>query len=232
MSGGQKVKIGKPKYEFTREGTLLFITGVALSGKSTIAPLLAVSIKNCNIQCMDMMRLVAQGIEDNKSKRERNPFIYFGSCDSYRAIGDGSYSAKNLVTGYREYSKIVCRFLDSIIVRLEEQNASNVIFEGVQLMPSIVAPYLKANNKLIIITADSDKLEQRRKQYYAGIPFLLERYTTEKLELIEGEILRQKRKLSDKSVFVIDNNEEYLQVASKIIDFLLKSKTIKLSKQL
>ncbi len=216
-----------PEYRFTRQGTLVFITGVPLSGKSTIAPLITSLIENCTLQSMDIIRLVVQEIESHKPEAERSPFVNYGSCDSYIAIGDGSYSPQSLIAGFNGYSKIVCSPLRNIIPKLEVQGAQNVLFEGVQLIPSIVAPYLSGNNRLIIVTSNAQQLESNRRKMFGGDNVELnERYSTDKLLLLQDEIIRQSRQVSKNRLFCVDNTGDFRNTTTQVIQFMLKTGTI------
>ncbi len=160
--------MNKPKYKFINPGTLIFITGAPLSGKSTIAPLVTASIKDSSLQCMDVIRLLAQEIEEYKPLKKRNKFVYSGSCDSYELIGDGKYSKANLLKGFKAYAEAVSNPLNGVIPKLETQGAREVIFEGVQLLPSIIEPFLLGGNKLFIIASDPSKLTKNRDKLYRG----------------------------------------------------------------
>lgn len=227
LEGLRPETINKPEYRFVNPNTLIFITGTPLSGKSTIAPLIVSSIDSCTLQNMDVLRLVAQQIEGTKPEAERNHFVNYGSCDSYRIIGDGSYSPQNLAEGFNAYSKAVSSVLTNIIPGLELQGARNVLFEGVQLTPSIIAPFLTGNNKLIIITSTESQIDSNRDGLYAGNRELIQRYSTEKLLFLQEEILRQSRKIPKDKVFYIDNTGDYTNAASEIIRGLLNSNVIK-----
>lgn len=215
-----------PEYRFARQRTLVFITGVPLSGKSTIAPLITSSVENCTLQPMDIIRLVAQEIESHKPEAERSPFVNYGSCDSYVAIGNGSYSPQSLIAGFNAYSEIVCSPLRSIIPRLEVQGAQNVLFEGVQLAPSIITPYLNGNSRLIIVTSNAQKLESNRKKMFGDNVELNERYSTDKLLLLQDEIVRQSRQVSKNRLFCVDNTGDFRNTTIQIIQFMLKTGTI------
>ncbi len=215
-----------PEYRFTKQGTLIFVTGVPLSGKSTIAPPITSSIEGCTLQPMDIIRLVAQEIESHKPKVKRNPFVNYGSCDSYVAIGDGSYSPQSLIAGFNAYSEIVCSPLYNIIPKLEVQGAQNVLFEGVQLTPSIVAPYLSDNNRLIIVTSDAQKLESNRRKMFGDNAELIERYSTDKLLLLQEEILRQSREIPEGKVAYIDNTGDYRNTIANTLQFLINTGVI------
>lgn len=215
-----------PKYRFSREGTLVFVTGVPLSGKSTIAPLIASSIENCALQSMDIIRLVAQEIESYKPESERNPFVNYGSCDAYTAIGDGSYSPRSLILGFNAYSEVITSLLRNIIPKLEIQGAQNVLFEGVQLAPSIVTPYLTGNNRLIILNSDAKKLESNRRKMFGENVELNERYSTDKLLLLQDEIVRQSKQVPRGRVFFVDNTGDFRNTAIQIMQFMLETGTI------
>lgn len=215
-----------PEYKFTRQGTLIFLTGVPLSGKSTIAPLIASSIEGCTLQPMDIIRLVAQEIESHKPERERSPFVNYGSCDSYVAIEDGSYSPQSLLLGFNAYSEIVSSPLRNIIPKLEVQGAQNVLFEGVQLTPSIVMSYLNSNSKLIIVTSNAQKLESNRRKMFGDNTELIERYSTDRLLLLQEEILKQSREIPEEKVAYFDNTGDYRNAVVNILQFLLDRRVI------
>lgn len=215
-------RINRPEYKFTKSGTLIFMTGVPLSGKSTLAPLIASSVEGCVLQNMDIIRLLAQEVDSLKPEEQRNPFVNYGSCDSYGLTGDGSYTPKNLIDGFNAYSKAITSLLDKIIPKLEVQGAQNVLFEGVQLVPSLVSPYLKGNNCLVIITANQSRLENNRYKMFGEEAKLLERYSVDKLMLLQEEIIAQSKGLRGKKFFVVDNSDNYLSTISIIIQNLLK----------
>lgn len=213
-------------FRFSKPNTLLFITGVPLSGKSTIAPLITPMIEGCALQNMDIIRLVAGQMEDLKAESERNPFLNLGSCDAFTIVGDGTFTPEHLVTGFNAYSKAVCSVLENILPKLEAQGAKDVIFEGVQLTPSLVAPLLKGNSKLIIITSNEERLRANANKLFADEAWLLERYSPDKLLLLQDEILRQAKGIPDDKLLIVDNSGTYLDSAAKILQFLANSETI------
>lgn len=219
--------INKPEYRFVIPNTLIFIAGVPLSGKSTIAPLVASAIEGCATQSMDIIRLVAQAIDRNKPENQRNPFVKYGSCDSYMLVGDGSYSPERLIEGYNKYSEAVSSVLTEIIPKLELQGERNVLFEGVQLTPSLVSPYLTDSNKLIVVTSNASQISSIRDAVFAGNQELINKYSTEKILLLQEEILRQSREIPAKKIFYVDNTGKFTNSVTKIIQFLLDSQVIK-----
>ena len=216
----------KPKYKFVHPDTVLFLTGIPLSGKSTLCPLISSSIEGCTLQSMDIFRLFSQEFENRKPEKIRNPYVKFGSCDSYIHIGKGKYTPRNLIIGFNRYAEVVSSLLSVVLPKLEAQGVKNMIFEGVQLTPSIVFPYLKNNNKLIILTTNEKKIVQNRAKIFGKDPVLLERYSNEKLFLLQKEILKQSQKLPANSFYIVSNSGEYLKTANKIIDYLLNTKVI------
>lgn len=213
--------IHKPEYEFTSQKVLLFLTGVSLSGKSTIAPLVSASIKGCAVQSMDIFRLMAQELENAKPDELRNPFVHYGSCDSYKLIKDGKYSPENLIEGFMAYSKVVSSLLDLVIPKLEAQGVQDLLFEGVQLAPDIVVPYLKGKDaRLIILQTNETKLASNRREIFGENPEMEERYSTDKLLILQNEILRQAKKIAPDKVIVVDNTGDYRDTASQVLGFL------------
>jgi len=218
--------IGGHEYKFVVQGTLLFLTGAPLSGKSTIAPLITSLIEDCTLQPMDIMRLVAQEIESHKPESERNPFVNYGSCDSYVVVGDGTYSPEKLVIGFNAYSEAVSSSLKSIIPKLEVQSAQNVLFEGVQLTPSLVTPYLKNNNRLVVITSDASQIESNRSKMFGDNAELIARYSTDKLLLLQDEIIRQSREIPEYKLMCVNNVGDYTSAAAQIIGYLFNTDVI------
>lgn len=193
-------------YQFAEPGTLLFVTGVPLSGKSTLSAPLAAAIEGCSLQNMDILRVLAQKMDSYKPKADREPALQYGSCDSYIAVGDGSYSKASLLEGYRRYSRAVFNLAEAVIPKLEAQGAQSVLFEGVQIQPDLTAPHLAGNNRLIIITANEARLAANRKILFGDDPLMNSRYSIKRLLLLQNEILRQSRALPADVVLHIDNS--------------------------
>lgn len=213
--------VSHPEYSFVNPNTLLFLTGVPLSGKSVVTPLVASMIEDCTVQNMDIIRILAQEMETRKPESERNPFVRYGSCDSYLFVGDGSYSPQSLVTGFNYYARAVSSLLTGIIPGLEVQGAQKVLFEGVQLTPEIVSPFLTGNNKLIVITSDEARLSANRNKRYGEDKELLERYSLDRLLLLQGEIMRQSQQVPPDKIFFVDNSGDYLDSTVRIIRLLI-----------
>lgn len=213
--------IRKPEYEFTSQKVLLFLTGVPLSGKSTIAPLVAASIKGCAIQSMDIFRLMVQELEEAKPENLRNPFVHYGSCDSYKLVRNGIYSPENLIEGFMAYSKAVSSLLDLVIPKLEAQGVQDLLFEGVQLAPDIIEPYLRGKDaRLIILQTNEAKLASNRREIFGENQEMEERYSTDRLLVLQNEILEQGKKISSNKVVVVDNTREYTDTTSQVLRFL------------
>lgn len=219
--------IRNPEYRFTKQGTLIFLTGVPLSGKSTIAPLVVSSIEGCTLQPMDIIRLVAQEVESYKPEDKRSQFVYYGSCDSYKAIGDGSYSPQSLILGFNAYCKIVCSLLNSIIPKLEVQGVQNVLFEGVQLAPLEIIRYLNGNNRLIIVTSNAHKLESNRREMFGDDTNLIEIYSTDRLLLLQEEIISQSKQIPPDKLFCVNNTGDFRYTTTQILQFLLNTGVIR-----
>lgn len=196
-----------PEYTFTDPNTLLFLTGIPLSGKSTLAPIIGAAIDGCSQQPMDLIRLLAQEFEQTKRPERRNPFVHVGSCDSYTLIGDGSYSQESLIQGFNAYAEAVSSLLLRILPKLETQGVRNALFEGVQLTPRLVAPYLQGNNQLIIVRSNESTLNNHITKLYGDNEALKERYNIERLLLLQDEILRQSEDIPEEKVIVIDNTQ-------------------------
>lgn len=218
--------ITKPEYRFAHPNTLLFLTGTPFSGKSTLAPLIAAEIEGCGLQNMDILRIVAQEIEAEKPVEKRTPFVNFGSCDSYVAIGNGSYSPRSLVQGFNAYSEAVGTVLRKIVSKLEVQGVRDALFEGVQLTPAIVEQYLNRSNRLIIVTTSEAQVSANRDRRISGIDELAKKYTTEKLILIQEEILRQARILPQDKIIYVDNTRSYQFATSEIMNKLADEEVI------
>lgn len=227
QSETKETTLQSPPYEFVEQGTLLFMTGVALSGKSTISPLVASAISGCVLQSMDVIRLAAQQIEEVKPERDRNPFVYLGSCDSYLAVGDGSYSDESLIEGFQFYSESVFRVAERMLPKLEAQGAQNVFFEGVQLTPKLLKPHLKGKNRLIVVTSDSEKLERNRNLLFHDDLGMVARYSVPILMLLQREIVQQGLELDQLQLISVANLGEYTETATQILEGLLSQEVIK-----
>ncbi len=219
--------IHSSQYIFCKKKTLIFITGAPLSGKSTISSLLSSYIENCSLQSMDILRIIAQEIESKKTNRHKNPFVNYGSCDSYKLIGTGVYSKKTLIEGFNKYSQAVGSILHLIVPKLETQGVENLILEGVQLTPSVVSGFLTNNNKLIILTTNTQQLNSNKKKLFIHDTTLMKRYSNERLVLLQQEILHQSLLLPKEKYFVIDNTSPPKDVCTSILKLLIDSKIIK-----
>ena len=170
--------------------------------------------------------MAAQEIEAAKPKSKRNPFVFLGSCDSYTAIGDGSFSEQNLIDGFNQYAAAVFRLVQNIIPKLEVQGAQNVLFEGVQLIPSLVKPHLNHRNKFILVTTDEKKLKSNRDGLFKDNQELLERYSIERLMLVQTEIMRQSLMIPNNQLLIIENLNLYTETTAAILSFLIDNGTI------
>jgi len=219
-----KMKI--PRYRFKFPNTVLFITGIPLSGKSTVTPLVAADIEGCATQSMDIFRLLSQEFENRKKPSSRNSFVKYGSCDSYQNIGNGKYTPKNLVIGFNKYAEAVSSILPFVLPKLEAQGVRDMIFEGVQLTPLIVEPYLRNRNKLIILTTNEARLNLNRTKLFGDDREMLERYSTDKLFILQNEIIKQSKQINNSSFTLVKNNNDYHTTANVIIEFLEKADVI------
>lgn len=213
--------INRPEYSFVNPNTSLFLTGTPLSGKSTIAPLVASSIEGCTVQSMDIIRLLVQQMELQRPEVERNPFVRYGACDSFLFVGDGSYTPRSLIIGFNSYAQAVGSLLDRIVPKLEAQGAQKVLFEGVQITPQIAAPFLTDGNKLIIVTSEATKLRSNRDKRYGQDAELVKRYSVDRLLLLQEEIVRQGQELPPDKRFFIHDTGDYLDSAERIIRLLI-----------
>lgn len=211
------------EYKFTKNNSRIFITGVPLSGKSTISPLIARNISDCTWQNMDILRLTAQMVEDQKPVELRSPFVNYGSCDSYKAIGDGSFSPESLIEGFNRYSEIVSDSLSFILPKLEAQGAKDVLFDGVQTTPDIVERHMNESTLLIILTSSELRLKKNAIKMFGDEQWLLDRYSPDKLMLLQKEILRQAKDFPKDKLLIVDNSGKISGSAHKIMDFLLFS---------
>lgn len=215
-----------PRYRFKFPNTVLFITGIPLSGKSTVTPLVAADIEGCATQSMDIFRLLSQEFENRKKPSNRNSFVKYGSCDSYQNIGNGKYTPKNLVIGFNKYAEAVSSILPFVLPKLEAQGVRDMIFEGVQLTPLIVEPYLRNRNKLIILTTNEARLNLNRTKLFGDDREMLERYSTDKLFILQNEIIKQSKQINNSSFTLVKNNNDYHTTANVIIEFLEKADVI------
>ncbi len=214
------------RYRFKFPNTVLFITGIPLSGKSTVTPLVTADIEGCATQSMDIFRLLSQEFENRKKPSSRNSFVKFGSCDSYQNIGNGKYTPKNLVIGFNKYAEAVSSILPFVLPKLEAQGVRDMIFEGVQLTPLIVEPYLRNRNKLIILTTNEGRLNLNRTKLFGDDREMLERYSTDKLFILQNKIIKQSKLIKNSSFTLVKNNNDYHTTANVIIEFLEKADVI------
>lgn len=216
-----KGDLKEAEYKFAKNNSRIFITGVPLSGKSTISPLIARNISDCTWQNMDILRLTAQMVEEQKPIELRSPFVNYGSCDSYKAIGDGSFTPESLIEGFRCYSEIVSDSLSFILPKLEAQGAKDVLFDGVQTTPDIVKRHMNDSTILIVLTSSESRLRKNATKMFGEEQWLLDRYSPDKLMLLQNEILRQTNDFPKDKLLIVDNSGELSDSAYKIMDHLL-----------
>lgn len=221
MSGMKSNK----RYKFIGGNSRIFLTGAPLSGKSTISPQLVSKIDDCTLQNMDILRLMAQMLEDQKPEKERNPFAYLGSCDAYKAIGDGTFNSDSLISGFREYSSVVCKTLDFILPKLEAQGAKNAIFEGVQLLPKLIKKHINDTTRVILVTTTSKSFDRNSSKTFGNVEWLLDRYSTDKLISIQNELVEEVSKLPKDRALIV-KNESIDQTVENILEFLINSKLV------
>jgi 2-phosphoglycerate kinase len=152
--------------------------------------------------------------------------VKFGSCDSYQNIGNGKYTPKNLVIGFNKYAEAVSSILPFVLPKLEAQGVRDMIFEGVQLTPLIVEPYLRNRNKLIILTTNEGRLNLNRTKLFGDDREMLERYSTDKLFILQNKIIKQSKLIKNSSFTLVKNNNDYHTTANVIIEFLEKADVI------
>ena len=218
-----KGDLKEAEYKFAKNNSRIFITGVPLSGKSTISPLITRNISDCTWQNMDILRLTAQMVEEQKPLELRSPFVNYGSCDSYKAIGDGSFSPESLIEGFKRYSEIVSDSLSFILPKLEAQGAKDVLFDGVQTTPDIVRRHMNENTRLIILTSSEYRLAKNAKKMFGEEQWLLDRYSPERLMILQSEILRQAKDFPKDKLLIVDNSGKISSSAYRIMDYLLFS---------
>lgn len=210
-----------PVYSFANPDSALFLNGVPFSGKSTISPLITSVIGGCVVQSMDIIRLLAQEVDSLKPSDQRDPFVALGSCDSFKLVGDGSYSRESLIAGFNRYANAVASLLDKVVPELQPQGSQHVLFEGVQLIPNTVSRFLNENRRLIIIRSSESRLKDNLAQRLGNDQELLERYSPERLLILQDEIIRQAGELPAGQFFLVDNSGDYLESTARIIRYLV-----------
>jgi 2-phosphoglycerate kinase len=208
------------RYKVKHPNTRLFIAGVPLSGKSTITSILCGQIEGISSQNMDIFRILAIEMENLKSEPKRNKFVAKGSCDSYLLIGDGKYTPRALIEGYKKYSQAICTLLSVVVPQLEAQGAQNIVFEGVQLMPSLVQEYLNSNSRLILVLSNQKMLKANAQKRFSNEPELLNRYAPDRLLLLQNEIKRQALTLPSWAVLNVENNKSPDDAARVVLTYL------------
>lgn len=214
------------KFDFIKPHNVIFFTGAPLSGKSTIAPELNARFNNSVMQHMDVIRLLSQEVELQKPEDQRNNFVFYGSTDAYKLVGDGSYSPERLVEGYRLYSMAVSRLLFSVFNKLNPEDIDNMTIEGVQIMPELVAPHLKRDGSgLIVLTADEKQFTHNRNKVFSD-DTIKAKYSNDRLMLVQNEILRQTNGLPKDKVMIAENTGNVDQVVGMMLQFLTKNNFI------
>ena len=104
-----------------------------------------------------------------------------------------------------------------------------MLFEGVQLTPSIVSPYLTDDSRLIVVTSSEEQLERNRYKLFGNNPQLQERYSTEKLVILQNEILRQAKESGSDRIILVDNIQDVRETAAGIISALLKQQILQVA---
>ncbi|OGE31902.1 hypothetical protein A2631_02130 [Candidatus Daviesbacteria bacterium RIFCSPHIGHO2_01_FULL_44_29] len=208
------------KYKFTNKGSVLFIAGAPLSGKSTITSLLAQQIEDSCIQHMDIIRLISQQIESLKPRSARNELVYLGSTDAYKKIGTGEYSKENLIAGYRLYSDGVVQHFLPILDKLNDQDVSTLIIEGVQILPSLIEKYTNLQNfYYVLITASPDGYKIHLDKLFKSL-YLKNKYSVSKLIAIQEYLIKEVELLPESKKTIIKNEKDLGFVVSAILQKL------------
>lgn len=214
------------KYKFTKPNAIIFIAGASLSGKTTLAPLVSSKIENCIVQHMDVIRMLSEDLTLHDGKVVENNLVSTGSADAYTQIGDGSYSEKNLIEGYRLYSQIVTKYFLPVISKLNTEDMDNMVLEGVQLMPELLIDILSNKNTyLFVLTADEEHYKKSVKNRY-NTDKLRIRYSSDRLKLIEKELVRQTNGLPTKNFMIIHTSKVVKKSVDKILQCLLENNFI------
>jgi len=109
------------------------------------------------------------------------------------------------------------------ITRFYSSQTRDVVFEGVQLIPDIVQEHLNKNSRLILITSTEKRLSENAKRMFGEEKWLLDRYSPEKLLLLQNELIRQTKTFPKDQLIIIDNSGEILDSAIEIMNYLLTS---------
>lgn len=140
---------------------IIFLSGPAGMGKSSVSIELCHLLGIRNYICTDILRIILA------SKEIERPLLQYFSHECWKYYG--VYSEDNLVNGFRKQSEIICDSVD-LILRDALRHKKNTIIEGIHLLPSLI---LKRKNifsdlkmVFIYITADynyfKDKLLPNR----------------------------------------------------------------------
>jgi 2-phosphoglycerate kinase len=172
---------------------------------------------------MDIVRIFAQMIEEQKPKLKRNKFVQFGSCDSYTLVGDGTLSNSNIIEGFKLYSQAVFEPVKQILPKLETQGCEHLILEGVQIAPDLVSSYLSESARLVVITASLGQLTRNKAQIFGDNKVLESRYSNEVLSLVQNEVIRELEDLKPGNYAVFENDKKPEDCRDEILDYLLST---------
>ncbi len=214
------------KYKFTAQNTIIFIAGAPSSGKTILAPLVSFEIENCIVQHMDIIRMLSEHLTLQNGRLKENKLVSSSSVDAYTQIGDGSYSPKNLIEGYKLYSQIITKHFLPVIAKLNPEDVNNMILEGVQLMPELLKDILsQTNTYLFVLTANKEHYKKNAKCRFVTDE-LRTKYSPKKLKLIEVELVSQANALPTNNYTIIPNSKMVQNTVNKVLQCLLEKNII------
>jgi len=146
-----KIDVLLPHLTRPDQPIILFVSGSASTGKSSVSIELCHLLGIRNYISTDTLRYVLASKENGK------PLLQYFSHECWKYYNE--YSEQNMILGFRKQSELVCDAVD-VMLQDASRHKKNTIIEGIHLLPSIILrrkedfPELKM--VFIFLTTDYD----------------------------------------------------------------------------
>jgi 2-phosphoglycerate kinase len=108
---------------------IIFISGAAGLGKSSVSMELCHLLGIRNLICTDTLRYILA------SKEEGKPLLRYFSHECWKYYDE--HTENNMISGFRKQSKLICDAVDNVL-QDAYRHKKNTIIEGIHILPSIM----------------------------------------------------------------------------------------------